>query len=286
MLLHHRLHALLLAIPLLLAACNGAQQRLDDAVRKYDANDWTGAYAQAVLAQDQAQPPLSQRAAFVAGLAAYRQDRFDEARGRFDLAQNCTDPKVAGDAKLMLGEICIHENRPADAANLYDQAAQLLQGDAASRARTLALGARAQATAVTAAKQAPAAEPEPERVVTPPPAPRRPAAEASRPAAKAAQPAAKPSKPAASSSKGNTGKGFTIQCGAYVQESDARKRAREITDEAKRAGLPAPTVRRVTGRTGKRLWIVSVGSFNTREAGRKALAKLKVKHAEVLPKEG
>jgi len=184
----------------------------------------------------------------------------------------------------MLGEICIHENRPADAANLYDQAAQLLQGDAASRARTLALDARARATAVTAAKQAPAAEPE--RVVTAPPAPRRPAAEASRPAAKAAQPAAKPSKPAASSSKGNTGKGFTIQCGAYVQESDARKRAREITDEAKRAGLPAPTVRRVTGRTGKRLWIVSVGSFNTREAGRKALAKFKVKHAEVLPKEG
>ncbi|MGA1266306.1 MAG: SPOR domain-containing protein [Phycisphaerales bacterium] len=283
---HHRLHALLLALPLLLAACDGAQQRLDDAVRKYDANDWTGAYAQAVLAQDQAQPPLSQRAAFVAGLAAYRQDRFDEARRRFDLAQTCTDPKVAGEARLMLGEICIHENRPNDAADLYDQAAQLLQGDAAARARTLASDARAQASAATTAKPAPVAEPEPERVTAVPPAPRRATPEPSRSAARASKPAAPPSKSAARSSSGNTGKGFTIQCGAYVKESDARKRAKDITDEAKRAGLPAPTVRRVTGRTGKRLWIVSVGSFTTRDAGRKALARLKVKHAEVLPREG
>ena len=39
----------------------------------------------------------------------------------------------------------------------------------------------------------------------------------------------------------------------------------------------------MTGRDGKKLWIVSIGSFKTRADGKKALGKLKIDHAEVLP---
>ena len=115
-----------------------------------------------------------------------------------------------------------------------------------------------------------------------------------KPAAKGAAGNAKDDKPAAKDGKSaknakddkndaKSAKGFTIQCGAYAKESDARQRARELTDDAKKAGLPAPTVKRLTGRDGKKLWIVSIGEFKSRADGKKALAKLKVDHAEVLP---
>ena len=42
-------------------------------------------------------------------------------------------------------------------------------------------------------------------------------------------------------------------------------------------------MKRLTGRDGKKLWIVSIGEFKSRADGKKALAKLKVDHAEVLP---
>ena len=81
---------------------------------------------------------------------------------------------------------------------------------------------------------------------------------------------------------GSSAKGFTIQCGAYAKESDARQRARELTDDAKKAGLPAPTVKRLTGRDGKKLWIVSIGEFKSRADGKKALAKLKVESSPLV----
>ena len=289
----HALKTLISATLLLLAACNGPQQRLDDATRAYDAQDWAKAYTDASAAQTEAQPPLKQRAAFVAGLAAYRQDRFDEARSRFLIAEASEDHETAGQAKVMLGDLLTRDGKPAAAASKYDEAAQLLTGDEASRARNLASAAR-------------------EASKSPPPTPVASAETDDSPAAAGAaasgaaaskgkpKPTAKPkgndrdadksdgksSKPkTATASKSDKSGGFTIQCGAYVKESDARARAKELTDDAKKAGLPAPQVKRVTGRTGKKLWIVSIGSFKTRADGKKALSKLKIDHAEVLPVE-
>ena len=93
------------------------------------------------------------------------------------------------------------------------------------------------------------------------------------------------SKSGAKSDSGAKG-GFTIQCGAYAKETDARKRAKDLADDAKKAGLPAPEVKRQTGRDGKKLWVVTIGSFKSRADGKKALAKLKIDHAEVLPVTG
>ena len=292
MTLHHLssrpIRVLLPLLLVVLAACNGAQQKLDDATRSYEAADWPKAYNDAVAAQNEAQPPLKQHAAFVAGLAAYRQDRFDEAKTRFEFAETSTDKDVSGQAKVMLGDLLVRDKRPDAAAAKYDQAAMLLNGDAATRARALATAARDQAKASATPPPAEAASEDggsdgnavatmaaakPKKKATdtkPDPKPK--------PAAKGAVANAKDDKNDAKSAKG-----FTIQCGAYAKESDARQRARELTDDAKKAGLPAPTVKRLTGRDGKKLWIVSIGEFKSRADGKKALAKLKVDHAEVLP---
>ena len=295
---HHsivRLISLILpALPLLLTGCNGAQQKLDDATRAYDASDWGKAYGDAVSAQNEAQPPMKQHAAFVAGLAAYRQDRFDEARTRFEFAETSSEKDVSGQAKVMLGDLLVRDKRPEAAAAKYDEAATLLTGDGASRARALASAAREQAKASATPAPAPAAT-EDDAAGSDPVAtasagkPRKkPADKPDAKAKPASKATAKKDDNASSGAKttAKSGKGFTIQCGAYVKESDARQRARELTDDAKRAGLPAPAVKRLTGRDGKKLWIVSIGEFKSRADGKKALAKLKVDHAEVLPVTG
>lgn len=275
---------LLSATITLLAACNGPQQRYDDATRAYDAQDWTKAYADASAAQTEAQPPLKQRAAFVAGLAAYRQDRLDEARSRFLVAEGSDDRETSGQAKVMLGDLLTRDGKPAAAASKYDEAAQLLTGDEASRARNLASAAREAAKSPPPAVVASAE--------TDDASPATPAAASGAPSKSKSKPAAKPSpgktesrtaKPRSATTSKSAKGGFTIQCGAYVKESDARARARELADDARKAGLPAPEVKRVTGRSGKKLWIVSIGSFKSRTEGKKALSKLKVDHAEVLP---
>jgi septal ring-binding cell division protein DamX len=204
----------------------------------------------------------------------------------------------------MLGDLLVREKRPDAAAAKYDQAAMLLNGDAATRARALATAARDQAKASATPPPAEAAsedggsdgnavatmaaaKPKKKATDTKPDPKAKPAPKGAAGNAKDDKPAAKDGKSAKNAkddkNDAKSAKGFTIQCGAYAKESDARQRARELTDDAKKAGLPAPTVKRLTGRDGKKLWIVSIGEFKSRADGKKALAKLKVDHAEVLP---
>lgn len=296
---HHRtVVALFLLLTLPMVACQSPQQRLDEASRAYEQKDWAKAASEADAAQRELQPPQRQEAALIAGMAAFQQDRMDSARERFAVAESSPDGEVAGKAKVMLGHILEKDGKYVAAAAKYDEAATRLSGDAASKARAEAEDARAKANPAPAVQEAAAAtsaddDIAQDTVIAPRKTPaRKPAA--AKPSASAAKSGStsgsrSSSAKTASASKSAkedakpSGKGHTIQCGAYPQESQAKKRAKDISDEAKRAGLPAPKVTRVTGRDGKRLWIVSVGSFPTREAAKKALAKLKVDHAEVLP---
>lgn len=290
------LRALLPLIALVLVACNGPQQKVDEAMRAYNADDFAKAYSQASAAQAEAQPPLKQQAALYAGMAAYRQKNLDEARTRLSVAETSDDKQVAGQAKFVLGNVLSEEKSYAAAAAKYDEAAALLTGEEATRARALADTARSEAkpapTQVAAADDesdtAPAAK-----------AGAKPKTSKGKTDAKGAKGSKGEAKSDGKDAKGKSGdsgsgaksdgdakKGFTIQCGAYAKESDARKRAKDLADEAKKAGLPAPEVKRQTGRDGKKLWLVTIGTFKTRAEGKKALAKLekqKVDHAEVLP---
>lgn len=302
--LHHRIvvGALATLMPLL-AACQGPQQRLADANRAYQSEDWTKAYAEADVAQRELEPPAKQEAAFIAGMAAFRQGRMSEASSRFTVAEGSSDAEVSGKSKAMLGHILEKDGKLEAAATKYDEAAAKLTGDAAEKARAEAADARARATPQATTTVA-AAEPTDEPAVSPrqapakKPASTKPKSDAASKGKSSAKPAAKADEAKASAKSGSgksanaktdkdgdktSTKGLTIQCGAYPQEAQARKRAKDLADDAKRAGLPAPKVTRVTGRDGKRLWIVSIGSFTSRDAAKKALAKLKIDHAEVLP---
>jgi len=306
---HHHLprRTLRTLLPLLvmaLAACQGAQQKFDDAARAYDAENWSKAYDEATAAQNEAQPPLKQRAALYAGQAAYRMKRLDDAQARLAVAETSPEPEVAGQAKMALGHVLVDANRPADAKLKYLEAAQLLPAPLAAEARREAdaAGALANPPAATAVASADSAGED----TAPTPPGKSKAAAAKKPAAKSgsrsdAKADGSKSKAGAKDDDKSSGKGkataskgaatkgddakggFTIQVGAYVKEADARKRAKDLTDDAKKAGLPAPQVNRVTGRDGKKLWVVTIGHFKTRADGKKALGKLKVDHAEVLP---
>jgi septal ring-binding cell division protein DamX len=227
-------------------------------------------------------------------MAAYQQKNYDEARARLAVAETSDDKQVAGQAKFVMGSVLSDQRAYEAAAAKYDEAAGMLTGEEATRARGLAEAARAEAkpapTQVASAgddgDDAPAAK-----------------GKTTKSDAKSGSKSGKSGKSDAKSggkdkdddkgkasdskskakSDGDAKKGFTIQCGAYAKESDARKRAKDLADDAKKAGLPAPEVKRQTGRDGKKLWVVTIGSFKSRADGKKALAKLKVDHAEVLP---
>jgi cell division septation protein DedD len=298
---HHCLSGLLLLLALLpLAACQSGQQRLEAAHQAYDQKDWAKALSEADAARNELKPPEREKAALVAGLSAFNQNNFQVARERFALSETSSESDVAGKSKLMLGHILDQERSYTAAAGKYEQAATLLKGNEASTARALAEAARGNANPVVAQAPTSAQADIPEDTVIAPrttPARKSPASKPS-PSDRAKPAGSKPSTPSAKGGKSGkdesskkddaskaaaSGKGHTIQCGAYPQESQAKKRAKDLADDAKRAGLPAPKVTRVTGRDGKRLWIVSVGNFPSREAAKKAMAKLKVDHAEVLP---
>lgn len=293
---HLPLRALIPLLVLVLAACNGPQQKMDDAMRAYNADDFAKAFSQASAAQSEAQPPLKQQAALYAGMAAYRQKDMAEARTRLQVAETSDDKQVAGQAKFVLANVLSDEKSYEAAAAKYDEAATLLTGEEATRARALADTARAEAkpapTQVAAADDTDDAAPAAKGAAKSKSGKAKTDAKGSKGDAKSGDKDGDKSKSADAKSKdksksdGDAKKGFTIQCGAYAKESDARKRAKDLTDEAKKAGLPAPEVKRQTGRDGKKLWLVTIGTFKTRAEGKKALAKLekqKVDHAEVLP---
>ena len=304
-------------LPLLvsaLAACQGAQQKYDDAARAYDAENWAKAYDDATAAQNEAQPPLRQRAALYAGQAAYRLKRLDDAQARLAVAETSSEAEVAGQAKMVLGHVLVDANRPADAKLKYLEAAQLLPSNLAAEARREADAAGALAAPPAAAPATVASADASGEDTAPEPPGRARSTSKSKSTAKGSSKGgdspkskgkdaddgkskAKDSKGKSTASKGSSASrkdddddrskaGFTIQVGAYVKEADARKRAKDLTDDAKKAGLPAPQVKRVTGRDGKKLWLVTIGQFKSRADGKKALAKLKVDHAEVLPATG
>jgi septal ring-binding cell division protein DamX len=307
------LRTLLPLLVMALAACQSAQQKFDDAARSYDASNWQKAYDEATAAQNEAQPPLKQRAALYAGQAAYRMKRLDDAQARLAVAETSPEPSVAGQAKMVLGHVLVDANRPMDAKLKYLEAAQLLPTDLAAEARREAdaAGALANPAAKTAVAAADAAGEDT--------APAPPAKSGSKAKSKSsgktkgdakskgkggdsAKSGAKGKGDAATASAGKSsgGKsgatasksgsdakaGYTIQVGSFTKESDATKRAKELASAAKKAGLPTPEVKRVTGRDGKKVWVVTIGHFNSRADGKKALAKLKVDHAEVMPASG
>jgi cell division protein FtsN len=82
------------------------------------------------------------QAAFLAGLSEYQMGNYAEAQTRFQISELSMDAETAGESKVMLGDVMVHQKRYGDAANYYDAAANKLSGEASARAKALAAASR------------------------------------------------------------------------------------------------------------------------------------------------
>ena len=125
------------------AACQSAQSdRLDGAINSYESKNWKQSLEQASVVQNETSGAVRDQAAFLAGLSAYQMGNYPEAQTRFQISEQSMDAETAGESKVMLGDVMVHQKRYGDAANYYDAAANKLSGEASARAKNLAAASR------------------------------------------------------------------------------------------------------------------------------------------------
>ena len=125
------------------AACQSAQSdRLDGAINSYESKNWKQSLEQASVVQNETSGAVRDQAAFLAGLSAYQMGNYPEAQTRFQISEQSMDAETAGESKVMLGDVMVHQKRYGDAANYYDAASNKLTGESSRRAKNLAVAAR------------------------------------------------------------------------------------------------------------------------------------------------
>ena len=125
------------------AACQSAQpDRLDGAISSYESKNWKQSLEQASVVQNETSGAVRDQAAFLAGLSEYQMGNYAEAQTRFQISEQSMDAETAGESKVMLGDVMVHQKRYGDAANYYDAAANKLSGEASARAKALAAASR------------------------------------------------------------------------------------------------------------------------------------------------
>lgn len=245
--------ALLAAAGLLVAACGPetTTSDLDGAMRALDAHRYDESARLAKSAQAASSDVRTrQEAALVAGCAEYELARWDDAKASLAVAAKSADARVSGRAMAMQGAVAVNQQRWDDAARHYAQAAERLVGEDARRARDQAADAKRMADAARRPAVAPAG---------------------ATGAPTGGTPASKP----------DPGR-WTIVAGTFTSETAARQRATTIADEAKRAGLTTPKVVQ-SNIDGRRIWMVEVGTFDSKAKAEAAKKKIPVTDAMVAP---
>lgn len=262
--LHAIAPLLLSAAGLVLWGCeSGGQNALDRSIVAYDAGDYAQAYDLADDAATNARATKdADEAAYLAGMSAYRLGRYRDAERWLAQAARSGDRWIAGQAGVTLGSTQLRLGRPAEAGRTFARAAEKLDDEEARRARLAAGNAfrdigdttradeqfrLAGATSATAPRSASApvgASPSP-RGATSPTAP-----------------------PVAATGD------FTLQGGAFRDESKARARAEELRSRSVRAGLGEPRVLSKRAADGTLLFVVQMGAFRDRPSANSALGRL------------
>ncbi|UCD75315.1 MAG: SPOR domain-containing protein [Phycisphaerales bacterium] len=200
---------------------------LDRAVTDYEAGRYETAGGRAGEAMRSATGPQREDAAYLAGLSSYRVGRVDEAERRFMIASASSRPETAGKAAAMLGIIRLDQNRPREAAALFEKAEGLLAGPEAIRAAEHArLARRLAGTPAVAGGFDYAAD-------------------------------------APSTSPSGL---FALQVGAFRDAAGADRAAQSAQEIADRAGLGAVRIVASADERGGRLYLVQFGRFASRSA--------------------
>jgi hypothetical protein len=185
------------------------------------------------------------QAALVAGLSARALDRTEDARRWLTPLANNADPSIAGQASAVLGSIAQEEGRHREAAAYFLSAGNKLKGDDAARAfmyagdSLKALGQPAEARAAYLRAQGYLTTDSQLKVAL-----------GDRLAGGGPTAAPAPARPA---------KGYTVQTGAFSTLAKAQSEAAKFARRGVTRTLP------IRDRTGRTLYAVQVGYFQTKQ---------------------
>jgi len=246
----------LLAIAMWLGGCAGSQKSgtLAGAVSAYNAQQYTQSLDQANVALKNTSGTQRDEVAYIAGLSAYQLGRIDEAEARFITAANSTSSETAAKGKAMLGQIRLDQNRPRDAASYFTAALPGLTGEDAQKCAHNAAVAYQLAGDTASSKQWQSTA--------------------------ARTPASTVMGSGTSSSSGSSNitisapANFTLQVGAFMEKKRAKKAAEEANALAKKDGLGKVQMFTRTDAKGRRMYMVQVGGFATREQAVAARTKM------------
>jgi len=251
----------LTATLLLLGGCGQrVQQQITDAETAYNQGRYEEAYQQAVAAEEAAREsgragknPRVASAAYLAGLSAYRLDRLDDAERQLDIAIEAGEGEAAGRAYAQRGAVFLRQGRMMAAAVDYDQAASLLSGEDAAKAREQSAAARRAAGSSSSGST----------VVLGSSSGLSVSASPSPTAPRAASAATLPPLPGIRSA-------WTLQVACFRDRSAAERQAKALEGTARAQGLAAPKLLSEENPTLGPVYCVVIGEFATREGAEKA----------------
>jgi cell division protein FtsN len=204
---------------------------LDAALGSYDAGRYALAHRQAGEAMHSADAVEREQATYLAGLSAYRLGRVDEAERLMLTAARSDDAPTAAKAKAALGLIRLEQDRPAEAAGLFQDAEpDLDEADAAQAARYAEAACRL------------AGLPTPTRMS--PPSPGR--------------------EPMSGTAVAKHMTTFALQVGAFQDRRRAERAAADAAPIADSAGLGGVRIIPRLDDRGRQLYVVQLGSFASR----------------------
>lgn len=229
---------------LLLAGCNDSWARdRDAALLALERGDDAAALADARRIVSGGPRSMKPEAAYIGGIAAYREGRYDMALDLLREAERSDDPDLRGRALVQAGTVQVALGRTREAAASFERGGGLLEGGIAN------------AALVRAADEYKSLGLE---------------ADASRCLARARR-------------SGGSGvasgrvAGYTIQFGAFSTRTNAEKCARQVASAARNAGLGAPELVEQDG-----LYKIQVGTYPDLAYAGRAIDRVQ-RTAEVLP---
>jgi septal ring-binding cell division protein DamX len=245
----------LLSATMWLGGCAGSQDSgsLTGAVSAYNAQQYSQSLDQANVALKNTSGTQRDEVAYVAGLSAYQLGRTDEAEARFITAANSASSETACKGKAMLGQIRLDQNRPREAASYFTAAQPGLTGDDAQKCAHNAAVAYQMAGDTASSKQWQST------------ATRAPASTVM---------GSGPSSSGSANTMISAPANFTLQVGAFMEKKRAKKAAEEANSLAKKDGLGKVQMFTRTDAKGRRMYMVQVGGFATREQAVAARTKM------------
>ncbi len=255
------------------AACTQGG-RSTDPVASYREGAYAQAYREAEATANASEGAEKDRAALMAGLAAYADRRPDAAERWLSPLTGNPNPEVAGTAGWTLGLIAADRGNDARAATLLPAAASKLKGDDAARAYLAAGDSFTRLRRTPEARAAyQAAQDAAGTDATRSDARARLTALASDRVPGGAPTAPSPPRPMAVAPS-FTGPGYVVQLAAVSDTAKASALAETAAPAAARAGIPRPVVAPTTDpKTGRTLYGVQIGPFATREAATAGLQR-------------